>query len=64
MARFMFWSAWQVGEARQLQWRDHDRTEHAIRLRPQHSKSEHGRVPALAGELATIMARRLECPGR
>jgi integrase len=67
MVSFLFWSTWRVGEARELQWRDYDRMEHAIRLRPEHSKNKHGRVLPLVGELAAIMtrrleARRLECP--
>jgi integrase len=35
---FLFWSAWRVGEVRTLQWRDYDRTEQTLRLRPEHSK--------------------------
>lgn len=67
MVRFLFFSAWRVGEVRSLEWRDHDRAESAIRLRPEHSKNRHGRVLPLVGELATIIERRLklrrlDCP--
>ena len=67
MVSFLFWSAWRVGEARELHWRDYDRMEQAIRLRPEHSKNKHGRVLPVEGELATIIgrrwrARRLDCP--
>jgi integrase len=64
---FLFWSAWRVGEARTLEWKDYDRAEEAIRLRPAHSKNKHGRVLPLVGELAALIvrrlkARRLDCP--
>src|SRR5262245_40842542 len=58
--RFLFWSAWRVGEVRTLQWRDYDRTEQTLRLRPEHSKNTCGRVLPLVGELANVIARRLE----
>jgi integrase len=64
---FLFFSAWRVGEVRTLQWRDYDRHEQTIRLRPEHSKNKHGRVLPLIGELAACLdrrlaARRLDCP--
>jgi integrase len=64
---FLFFSAWRVGEVRTLQWRDYDRHEQTIRLRPEHSKNKHGRILPLVGELAAILdrrvaARRLDCP--
>jgi integrase len=64
---FLFFSTWRVGEARTLLWRDYDRTERVIRLRPEHSKNKHGRLLPVEGELATIIerrweARRLDCP--
>jgi integrase len=67
LVRFLFFSAWRVGEARTLQWRDYDRTDRVLRLRPEHSKNRHGRVLPVEGELATIIerrlaARRLDCP--
>jgi integrase len=63
----LFFSAWRVGEVRTPQWRDYDRSEQTIRLRPEHSKNKHGRVLPLVGELATILERRwtlrrLDCP--
>ena len=66
--RFLFFSTWRVGEVRTLEWRDYDRSEGVIRLRPEHSKNKHGRVvPVDRGELADILARRrlarrLDCP--
>jgi integrase len=60
VVRFLFCSAWRVGEVRTLEWRDYDRTEGAIRLRPERSKTKHGRVLPLVGELAAIIARRLD----
>jgi integrase len=66
--RFLFFSAWRVGELRTLEWRDYDRADGVIRLRPERSKNRHGRVlPVDQGELATILerrwkARRLDCP--
>jgi integrase len=67
VVRFLFFSAWRVGEVRSLEWRDYDRTESVIRLRPEHSKNRHGRVLPLVGELAAIIERRLklrrlDCP--
>jgi integrase len=64
---FLFFSAWRVGEVRTLQWRDYDRQEQSLRLRPEHSKNKHGRVLPLVGELAALLdrrlaARRLDCP--
>jgi integrase len=56
-----------VGEARTLLWRDYDRPDAVIRLRPEHSKNRHGRLLPVEGELATIIERRcqarlLDCP--
>ena len=66
MVTFLFFSAWRVGEARSLTWRDYDRSEQVIRLRPEHSKNKHGRVLPLVGELSAVIerrwkARRLDC---
>ena len=65
--RFLFFSAWRVGEVRTLQWRDYDRTEGTLRLRAEHSKNKHARVLPVEGEIAAVMerrlkARRLDCP--
>jgi integrase len=68
LIRFLFFSAWRVGEVRTLEWRDYDRNEGVIRLRPERSKNRYGRVvPVDRGELAAIIARRwqarrLDCP--
>jgi integrase len=67
IVRFLFFSAWRVGEVRSLEWRDYDRAEGVIRLRPEHSKNRHGRVLPLVGELELIIerrlsVRRLDCP--
>jgi integrase len=63
----LFFSAWRVGEVRTLEWRDRDRAEGTIRLRPEHSKNRHARILPLVGELASIIERRLklrrlDCP--
>jgi len=44
LSAFLFFSAWRVGEVRTLEWRDYFPSEGTIRLRPEHSKSKHGRV--------------------
>jgi integrase len=61
LVRFLFFSAWRVGEVRTLQWRDYDRQEQTVRLWPERSKTKHPRVlPVDSGELAAIIGRRLE----
>lgn len=60
VVRFLFFSAWRIGEVRTIEWRDYDRSEGAIRLRPEHSKNKHGRVLPVVGELAGIIERRLK----
>jgi integrase len=67
VVHFLFWSTWRVGEARTLQWRDYDRTDRMLRLRPEHSKNQQPRVLPVEGELATVIerrlkVRRLDCP--
>ena len=57
---FLFFSTWRIGEVRTLRWRDYDRSERAIRLRPEHSKNRHGRVLPVEGELAVLIERRLQ----
>lgn len=63
---FLYYSGWRVGEMRALEWRDVDAAGGVVRLRPEISKTRHGRVLPLRGELAAIIdraaARRaLEC---
>jgi integrase len=54
--RFAYYSGWRKGEINQLEWRDvHDGV---IRLRPEISKNKDGRVLAIVGEIAAIIARR------
>jgi integrase len=65
--QFLFFSAWRVGEMRTLEWRDYDRADGVIRLRPERSKNKHSRVLPVEGEIARIMEarvqkRRLDCP--
>src|SRR5262249_7766947 len=56
---FLFWSGWRVGEVRSLTWRDYDKTDQLIRLRPEHSKNGSPRVLPLVGELRVILDRRI-----
>jgi integrase len=67
LIRFLFWSAWRVGETRRLEWRHYFRDEAVIRLPAELSKNKQPRAIPLIGELATVLerrwrARRLECP--
>jgi integrase len=59
VVRFLFFSAWRVGEVRTLEWRDYFPGEGTIRLRPEESKNKHGRVLPVVGELAAVIERRL-----
>jgi integrase len=59
VVRFLFFSAWRVGEVRTLEWRDYFPDEGTIRLRPEESKNKHGRVLPIVGELAAVIERRL-----
>jgi hypothetical protein len=45
---------------RTLEWRDYFPSAGTIRLRPEHSKSQHGRVLPLVGDLAAVIERRIE----
>jgi integrase len=49
--RFAYLSGWRKGEIPQLQWADVDRKAHVIRLRPDASKTQEGRVLVLDEEL-------------
>jgi integrase len=67
IVRFLFYSAWRVGEARELQWRDYNRTSAELRLREELSKNGEPRVLPVVGELGSILERRvakrrLDCP--
>lgn len=67
VVRFLFFSAWRVGEVRTLEWRDYDRAEGTIRLRPEHSKNAQGRVLPVVADVAAVIERRmqkrrLDCP--
>ncbi len=57
---FLYYSGWRVSEMRALEWRDVDTEGHALRLRPENSKSKKGRVLPLRGELAEIIKRAEE----
>jgi integrase len=64
--RFLFWSAWRVGEARRLEWKHYFRDEGAIRLPAEFSKNKQPRALPVVGELAAVLerrwkARRLDC---
>jgi integrase len=61
MVTFLYLSAWRIGEALNLQWRDVDWNGRVIALRREHSKNGRGRTLALRGELLEIIgeARKL-----
>lgn len=55
---FMYAAGWRVSEVLALEWGDVDLEGSVIRLRPELSKNGRGRVLALTGELAEVIARR------
>lgn len=57
--RFLFFSAWRPGEARNLEWRDYDRSGPAFRLRSEATKTGQPRLLPVAGELRAVIERRL-----
>jgi integrase len=64
---FLFFSAWRVGEVRRLEWGHYFAAEGAIRLPASLSKNKRPRLLPIAGDLATILerrlaTRRLDCP--
>jgi integrase len=64
---FLYLTAWRRSEACQLEWRDVDFDGKVVRLRPEISKNEDGRMLPLTGEIADIITRahskrRLDCP--
>lgn len=56
--RFGYLSGWRKGEIASLTWADVDREGRMIRLRPEHSKNDHGRLLPLEGALWEIIERR------
>src|SRR5262245_15885746 len=67
LVRFLFFSAWRVGEVRTLKCKHYDRREGTIELRPEHSKNKHW-AHAAAGRRTRryhrppARARCLDCP--
>jgi integrase len=66
MVTFLYLSAWRIGEALNLQWRDVDWAGNVIVLRPEHSKNARPRTLALRGDLLELIGearklRRLDC---
>jgi len=64
---FLYFSGWRAGEMKALEWRDVDLDGKVVRLRPEVSKSQEGRVLPLAGELLEVVERtrakrRPDCP--
>ena len=57
-ARFGFLSGWRKGEIRSLAWADVDMSGKVIRLRPENSKTNEGRVLALECELWQVINRQ------
>ncbi len=58
LARFGYLTGWRRGEIASLTWADVDRDGRVIRLRPEASKTEEGRLLALEGDLWDIIERR------
>jgi integrase len=56
--RFAYLSGWRKGEISQLQWQDVDRKARLIRLRPDMSKTQDGRVLVLDDDLWELIERR------
>jgi integrase len=54
---FLYLSGWRSGELKSLEWRNVDMAAREIRLDPARSKSKHGRVLPLRGELLAIFER-------
>lgn len=57
-ASFAYLTAWRRGEIASLTWPDVDRNGRVIRLRPEASKNNKGRLIALEGELWDMIERR------
>jgi len=54
---FLYFSGWRAGEMKALEWRDVDLDGKVVRLRPEVSKNNDGRVLPLAGELLEVLER-------
>lgn len=57
--RFLFYSAWRIGEARTLTWSDYDREAQGFLLSRRRDKAKRGRLLPMAGVLWEITQRRL-----
>jgi integrase len=56
--QFGSFCGWRKSGIASLEWADVDMTARVIRLRPEHSKNDHGSVLALEGDLWEIIARQ------
>lgn len=56
--RFGYLSGWRKGEIASLRWADVDRDGRVVRLRPEASKNEHGRLLPLEGVLGELIEKR------
>lgn len=54
--QFAYHSGWRKGEINSLEWSDVDLAGKVIRLRPENSKTNEGRVLVLEGELLAVIA--------
>jgi integrase len=57
--QFAYHSGWRKREVSSLEWGDVDLAGKVIRLRPENSKTNEGRVLALEGELWKVIAQQL-----
>lgn len=57
--RFLFYSAWRIGEARTLTWEDYDPQNKGFILSRRRDKAKRGRLLPMAGVLWEITERRL-----
>jgi len=60
IVRFLYYSAWRAGEARNLEWSKLDLHDWVIRLPRKSSKNKKPRTLVLVGDLREIIERRLE----
>lgn len=59
VAWFAYYTGWRQGEILALEWRDIDLTAKTLLLRPEHTKTERGRLLPLEGPLWALIERRL-----